>query len=66
MSEIFVNEGDVVEKGQALGLTGTTGLAVGDHVHFGVYVGGIAVQPKEWIDPKWIRNNISARLVKTK
>lgn len=64
MSEIHVKEGDTVEKGQPLGLTGTTGLAVGDHVHFGVYVGGIAVQPKEWIDPKWVRNNISTRLAK--
>lgn len=66
MTEIMVKEGDVVEKGQPLGLTGTTGLAVGDHVHFGVYVGGIAVQPKEWIDPKWIKNNISSRLVKAR
>lgn len=64
LTDIKVKAGDTVKKGQIIGTTGTTGLAVGDHVHFGIYVGGVAVQPKEWIDPKWIRNNISVRLSK--
>ena len=32
---IAVKPGDKVSKGQALGRSGTTGLAVGDHLHFG-------------------------------
>lgn len=66
LTEFNVKTGDTVKKGQIIGTTGTTGLAVGDHVHFGIYVGGVAVQPKEWIDPKWVRNNISVRLSKAR
>lgn len=64
LTTMNVKVGDTVKKGDVLGTTGTTGLAVGDHVHFGILVQGIPVQPKEWIDPKWVRNNISSRLSK--
>ena len=58
LSSIAVAEGDAVEKNQVVGKTGTTGLAVGDHLHFGVYVGGVAVRPLEWWDARWIDANI--------
>ena len=41
---------------------GTTGLAFGDHLHLGILVGGMEVTPLEWIDAKWIRDNITGRL----
>jgi murein DD-endopeptidase MepM/ murein hydrolase activator NlpD len=62
LTEIRVAEGDEVEAGQIVGTTGTTGLAGGDHVHYGILVGGIPVQPLEWLDPAWVRNNITNRL----
>lgn len=62
MSEFNVHVGDEVQAGHILGKTGTTGMAVGDHVHFGVLIGGIAVTPIEWLDPAWVRNNITNRL----
>ena len=62
LSEIQVNKGDVVKKGQTIARTGSTGLAFGDHLHFGMLVGGVEVTPLEWIDPKWIRDNITGRL----
>lgn len=62
MSEFQVKPGDEVTAGQILGKTGTTGMAVGDHVHFGVLVGGIPVTPIEWLDAKWVQSNISRRL----
>ena len=40
-----VQEGDLVEKGQRVGLLGMTGLATGPHLHWEVQVGGIAVDP---------------------
>lgn len=61
-SEILVAVGDTVKPGQVIGKTGTTGMAGGDHVHFSTLVGGIPVQPIEWLDPAWVRNNISNRL----
>lgn len=62
LSEQMVKAGDVVRKGQIIARTGSTGLAFGDHLHFGILVGGVEVTPLEWIDAKWIRDNITGRL----
>ncbi|UFS70299.1 M23 family metallopeptidase [Geomonas sp. RF6] len=62
LSAISVKAGDVVQKGQIIGNTGDTGLAGGDHLHFGMLVSGEQVNPVEWWDPSWIRNNISSKL----
>ena len=52
----------MVKAGQTLGTTGVSGLAGGDHLHFGVLVGGVPVQPLEWLDPSWVRNNVLSRM----
>jgi len=57
-SQILVNEGDEVHAGQTIAKTGMTGLALGDHLHFGILVQGIEVRPKEWFDRTWIRKFI--------
>lgn len=62
MHSFQVGAGDVVKKGDIIGKTGTTGMAFGDHLHFGVLVGGIEVTPLEWLDPKWIKDNVTDRL----
>lgn len=62
MSEIAVDVGTEVEKGDILGKTGTTGMAGGDHLHFGVLISGVEVQPLEWLDGRWIDHNIYGRL----
>ena len=62
LNDAVVRAGDVVQKGQPVGHTGTTGLAFGDHLHFGIMVGGVEVTPLEWLDPKWIKDNITSRL----
>jgi len=54
LSQINVKEGEKVKKGQLIGKTGATGLAVGDHLHYGVLVDGIEVNPIEWFDIKWL------------
>jgi len=38
-----------------------TGLALGDHLHFSVLVGGVFVQPTEWWDPHWVQDNVLLR-----
>lgn len=58
-STLYVTEGDVVAKNEIIGKTGKTGLALGDHLHFGVVVQGIEVRPIEWMDPHWIKDNIT-------
>jgi len=62
LSQIDVEVGDAVTKGQTLGLSGATGLAGGDHLHFAVQIGGTYVDPLEWWDPTWIRTHIETHL----
>lgn len=62
LSAMSVEVGDVVERGQTIGRTGATGLAGGDHLHYGIVVGGVPVNPIEWWDRKWVRNNITSKL----
>jgi murein DD-endopeptidase MepM/ murein hydrolase activator NlpD len=62
LSQIQVQKGDTVAKGQILGRTGTTGLAGGDHLHFGMLVSGVPVNPVEWWDANWIANNVAGKL----
>ncbi|MBF7044692.1 peptidoglycan metallopeptidase Pgp6 [Campylobacter volucris] len=57
-TDVNVHVGDKVKAGEIIGTTGTTGLALGDHVHFGVLVQGVEVRPEQWQDAKWIRDNI--------
>ena len=37
-----------MQKGQVLGSVGSTGLSTGPHLHWGMYVGGKAVDPLGW------------------
>jgi murein DD-endopeptidase MepM/ murein hydrolase activator NlpD len=62
LSSIDVKVGDAVQARQVLGKSGETGLAAGDHLHFGVYLDGVAVLPVEWWDAKWITDNIAPKL----
>ena len=62
LSSVAVNAGETVRKGANIGRTGETGLAVGDHLHYGVYIHGVAVLPLEWWDAKWIRDNVADKL----
>jgi murein DD-endopeptidase MepM/ murein hydrolase activator NlpD len=58
LSEIFVKKGQVVEKGVIIARTGSTGLASGDHLHFGIIIHGFEISPLYWWDPKWIKANV--------
>jgi len=62
LSKIEVSPGQDVKKGQTIGLTGDTGLAGGDHLHFSVMLQGIFVNPVEWWDPHWITDNVTKKL----
>ncbi len=62
MSRIDVHEGDMVKRGQVMGLSGMTGMAGGDHVHFAMQLDGVQIDPKEWWDPHWIQDHIARRV----
>jgi murein DD-endopeptidase MepM/ murein hydrolase activator NlpD len=62
LSSIAVKEGESIPARHILGKTGETGLAAGDHLHYGVYLNGVAILPIEWWDQKWITDNIAPKL----
>lgn len=61
-----VNVGDDVSKNQKIANTGSTGAVLGDHLHFGVLIQGIEVNPKEWMDRNWIKTRITKILEEAK
>ena len=62
LSSVGVKAGDMVEKEQQIGVSGQTGLAGGDHLHFTMLVGGRMVNPVEWWDAHWIQDRIVRKL----
>jgi hypothetical protein len=54
-----VNVGEKVESNQKIGNTGVSGAVLGDHLHFGVLIQGIEVDPLEWMDKNWIKTRIT-------
>jgi murein DD-endopeptidase MepM/ murein hydrolase activator NlpD len=61
LSEMKVTEGQPVAKGDIIGISGSTGLAGGDHLHFSMLVGGRFVNPIEWWDPHWLQDNVDKK-----
>jgi murein DD-endopeptidase MepM/ murein hydrolase activator NlpD len=59
LSAIDTTVGKNVAKGEKIGHSGMTGLAGGDHLHFSILAGGQFVNPEEWWDPHWIKDNIN-------
>ena len=62
LSQINVHEGDMVKRGEVMGLSGMTGMAGGDHIHFSMQLDGVQIDPKEWWDPHWIKDHIARRV----
>jgi murein DD-endopeptidase MepM/ murein hydrolase activator NlpD len=62
LSSVSVSAGDRVEKNDTLGLSGATGLAGGDHLHFAIVLGGTYVEPLEWWDPAWVKTHVDVHL----
>ena len=48
-SQILVNEGDLVVRGQRLGSVGSTGRSTGPHLHFEVRLNGVPQNPARFL-----------------
>jgi murein DD-endopeptidase MepM/ murein hydrolase activator NlpD len=57
LATIAVVEGQSVHRGEVLGTVGKTGRATGPHLHFGVNVRGVGVDPAQVLGPMPTANN---------
>ena len=48
MSKISVEEGDMLAAGDPIGAIGSTGSSTGPHLHWGLYVNAVSVDPVQW------------------
>lgn len=48
LNQIDVREGDFVRAGQKIGTVGSTGASTGPHLHWGLYIHGVSVDPVPW------------------
>jgi murein DD-endopeptidase MepM/ murein hydrolase activator NlpD len=49
MSKIEATEGTQVRQGDIIGYAGSTGRSTAPHLHWGIYVHGVAVSPLQWV-----------------
>ena len=49
LSDVYVEEGDIVVAGEPIGAVGSTGWSTGPHLHFEVRIDGKAVNPLPYI-----------------
>lgn len=50
LSKINVKEGDMVEKGQIIGKSGSTGYAESAHLHISIKIGGVSIDPMKFME----------------
>jgi murein DD-endopeptidase MepM/ murein hydrolase activator NlpD len=49
MSKLAVAEGAMVKKGDVVGYVGSTGRSTAPHLHWSLYVNGMPVNPRDWV-----------------
>lgn len=62
MGGFNVKEGDTIQMGQLVGKVGNTGHSIGAHLHFGIYLNGVPVDPEQFLKPMKKSPNLIARL----
>jgi murein DD-endopeptidase MepM/ murein hydrolase activator NlpD len=53
LSQIDVIPGQLIERGEQIGLMGSTGLSTGSHLHWEMRLDGIPVSPTQWTMQSW-------------
>ena len=48
-SKIYVRRGEVVEQGQVIAAVGSTGISIGNHLHFEIRYNGKKIDPQKYV-----------------
>ena len=65
-SSQYVDVGEDLSANTKIANTGSTGAVFGDHLHFGILIQGIEVNPIEWMDRNWIKVRVTDVVKKAK
>jgi murein DD-endopeptidase MepM/ murein hydrolase activator NlpD len=50
LDQISVKLNDKINQGEHIGTVGSTGIATGSHLHFGISIQSIRVNPRSWVE----------------
>ena len=64
LSDVLVQENEIVEEAQIIGKAGASGLATGPHLHWEIRVSGVATDPEVFIRQKIIDYEEYFRIIK--
>lgn len=53
--DIIVKEGEQVKRGQKVASMGSSGISTGPHLHWGLSVSNVRVNPLQWVDNNMLR-----------
>ncbi|MBX7171198.1 MAG: M23 family metallopeptidase [Pyrinomonadaceae bacterium] len=55
LSKIEIKEGDTIQRGQEIGLIGSTGRSTGPHLHYEVRLDDKAINPRRFLPPEMLK-----------
>jgi murein DD-endopeptidase MepM/ murein hydrolase activator NlpD len=63
LSAIEVKQGDIVERGAPIALSGSTGMSTGPHLHWELRAKGDAVDPEYWLNAALLDKSAIATII---
>ncbi len=66
LSDYLLPVGSRVKRNQYVAISGSTGLAFGDHVDFSTLIDGYFVNPLDWWSKEWIKYNVFNKIREAK
>ena len=66
LSGYLLPVGSVVKRNQYIAISGSTGLAFGDHVDFSTLIDGYFVNPLDWWSKEWVKYNVMKKIMDAK
>lgn len=62
LSDVRVQRGTLVQRGQNIAATGTSGFSQSEEVYFEIRMHGVPVSPNEWWDQTWVTDHVDNKV----